>query len=76
MDKNIEILDEEIIYENKSFRKLKRWIKGIHPELGIIVRGYTGFETLIEKEVIIPMKKYEVIEEVPPIHDKLTKIET
>lgn len=51
---NIEILDEQIIYQNGSYRRIKRWIKGVHPELGIIIFGLTGLETFIEKDVIVP----------------------
>jgi hypothetical protein len=56
----LEILDEQIVHQNNSFVKVKRWIKGRHPEMGKITWGYTGFETIVEKDVIKPSGFFEV----------------
>lgn len=59
----VEILDEEILYEQGSFRRVKRYLKGSHPELGKLVRGLTGWETLVEVDVVVPMGIFEVHEQ-------------
>lgn len=66
-EKKVEILGEEILSQNGSFRRVRRWVRGIHPELGVIVQGYTGWETMIEADVIKPMGVFHVIPEVLPI---------
>lgn len=73
MGNKVEILDEEVVYKNNNFYSIKRWIKGVHPELGTIVRGYTGWETLIEIDVIRPTMKYQVIPEVPTTPEESTE---
>lgn len=56
----MEILDEETVSQSGCFRRVRRWLKGIHPELGIIVRGFTGWETLQEISVVKAMQTFEV----------------
>lgn len=58
----MDVLDQEIIYQNRSFLRVRRWIRGIYPELGKIIIGLTGWETVVEKDVIIPQQKFNVIE--------------
>ena len=57
----IEILDEVVDYRNGPFCHIRRWLQGAHPELGTLVWGYTGLETLVEKDVIRPLHHFEVI---------------
>ena len=59
---NIEVLNEEIVSRNGSFLRIKRWLKGVHPQLGTIVNGLTGLETLVEKDVIRPLHTFHVQE--------------
>lgn len=42
----IEILHEQLISQNKSLRRVKRWLKGNHPGLGTLIWGLTGMETV------------------------------
>jgi hypothetical protein len=56
----LEILDEQVIYRNNNFIRVKRWIKGRHPELGKIIWGHTGVETLVETDLIIPTQTFFV----------------
>lgn len=58
---NIEILDEHIIYQNGPYKRIKRWIKGVHPQLGVVIKGLTGWETMVEKDVIKPLHKFQVV---------------
>jgi hypothetical protein len=61
MDKVVEILGEKVISQSGSYRRVQRWLRGIHPELGTIVRGYTGWETLQEVDVIKPIGTFYVM---------------
>ncbi len=58
----IEILDEHVIHRNNSYCRVRQWLRGVHPELGVIVKGWTGLETLVEKDVIRPMKTFMVVD--------------
>jgi hypothetical protein len=61
MDSNgLDILDEQVIHKNNSFVRVRRWLRGRHPELGKIIWGYTGFETIVETDVIRPSGFFEV----------------
>lgn len=62
MEKMIEIVGEEVIHQQNSFRRVRRWIKGWHPELGLLTFGYTGPETVMEVDLIRPMGTYIVTE--------------
>ncbi len=59
----MEILSEQIVYQKGSYRRIRRWLRGIHIELGVIVHGITGLETLVEIDVIVPIKIYLVLPE-------------
>lgn len=50
----IEMLDEWIVHQSGAFCSIKRWLKGAHPQYGTIVWGLTGWETLVELDVIRP----------------------
>lgn len=54
-------LDRKVIIENKGFRLVRYWFKGIHAS-GRVVKGYTGWETVFEKEVIIAKYRFTVAE--------------
>ncbi len=58
----IEILDEHVLYQNGSFKRIKRWLRGIHPELGVLHLGLTGWETVQVADVLVPMTIFTVAE--------------
>jgi hypothetical protein len=62
MEKQLEIVGEEVIYTSPTgtFRKVRTWVKGWHRELGQLVWGITGQETMIEKDCIRAMGTVEV----------------
>ena len=62
MEKRIEIVGEQVLYQNGSFRRVRRWIRGWHPELGQLMMGFTGPETVMEVDSIRPMGTYYVQE--------------
>jgi hypothetical protein len=59
---NIEVLGEEVVYRSGSFMRIKRWLRGVHPKLGTIVHGVSGWETLVEKDVIKPLHTFYIHE--------------
>jgi len=61
----VEILDEEIISRRGCFKRVRRWVKGAHPSLGVIIKGFTGLETVIEQNVIVPMGRFYVMDNPP-----------
>src|SRR5262252_6701035 len=59
----IELLDERIIAKHGSFVRVKRWLRGAHPHLGVInPKGWTGVETVVEVDVIKALDTFEVRE--------------
>lgn len=57
---DIEILDEHVIHQSGSFKRVKRWLRGWHPKLGVLHFGYSGQETIQEVDVITPMVVFTV----------------
>ena len=51
-----EVLDEQVILEHGHFQRVRRWWRGIHPDKGVVVQGWTGWETVEEKDRILPMR--------------------
>ena len=62
MEGEIIILGSQIIYEGQGIRRIKRWIKNAHPNLGIITKGYSGWETLVEIQIVKDLKHFVVHE--------------
>ena len=60
----IEILDEHVLHQSGCFKRVKRWLRGIHPTLGVLARsGITGeWETVQEVDVIMAMQTFTVEE--------------
>ena len=40
-----ELVGEEVVYQSGSYRKVRRYWRGIHPALGVIVRGWSGWDS-------------------------------
>lgn len=62
MQQDIEILSEEVLHQQGCYRRVRRWLRGRHPELGTLVLGWTGWETMQEVDVIKPMGVFTVID--------------
>jgi len=58
-DTELELLDEKIIFQRGSYKKVQRWYKGSHP-IGVIIKGLTGWETVVEQDVFVPMNTFHV----------------
>jgi hypothetical protein len=55
-----DLLDEKVISQQGRKKRIQRWWRGIHPDKGVIVQGYTGWETLEEKDLIVPVQTFTV----------------
>jgi hypothetical protein len=58
-DTELELLDEQIVYQRGCYKRVKRWFKGSHP-IGVVIKGFTGLETVVEQDVIVPMGTFQV----------------
>jgi len=58
----IKILDTRILHRNGSFTRVRRWLQGVHPSRGTIIKGWTGWETVEEVDVLKPMRTFRVEE--------------
>jgi hypothetical protein len=70
-----ELLDEKVIARRGRFRRSKRWWRGIHPDKGTITKGWTGWETVEEKDHIVPARTF-LVRERPVIPTKKGITET
>lgn len=57
----MEMLDEQIIYRNGPFMRVKQWFRGPFPEKGTLTFGFTGLETIVEKTVIRPLYSFQCL---------------
>jgi hypothetical protein len=49
--KKKDVLDEKVLFETPAYKRIRRWLKGIHPGRGQVFYGYTGWETIEETDV-------------------------
>lgn len=57
------VLSEEIIKDYGSYKRVRRYLKGWYPERGKLCFGWSGKETIEEKDVIMPIKTFMVEDE-------------
>jgi len=50
----MQVLNRETISTHGQFVLIREYVAGRHPELGKIHFGYTGWETVIEREALVP----------------------
>ncbi len=56
----LELLDEKVICRRGPIKRVRRWFRGAHPGIGAIIKGFTGLETVVEQDVIVPSYKFQV----------------
>ena len=56
-----DLLDEQILKKRGPFQRIRRWWRGIHPGKGTIVQGWTGWETVEEKDRFLPARIVGVV---------------
>jgi hypothetical protein len=52
------LLDEKVIAQRGCLQRIRRWWAGIHPDKGVITKGWTGLETVEEKDRIVPIRTF------------------
>lgn len=55
-----ELLDEKVIARRGPFQRIKRWWRGIDPGRGLVTKGSTGWETVEERDRIVPSHTFAV----------------
>ena len=59
-----EKIGEKVIYQQGTYRKVQRWYKGWHPDIGVLTHGHSGEET-VTVEDIVSARPY-LVKESPP----------
>ena len=49
---NIEVRHRAIDYDSETYRRETVWIEGHHPHLGKPIQGWSGGETIVQREII------------------------
>lgn len=58
-----EIISEQILQEQGSFKRVRRWLSGHHPQEGVLTFGWQGEpQTVQDVEIITPVKTITVYE--------------
>ena len=55
-----ELLDEQVICQSGSWQRVRRWWRGIHPEIGTITMGWSGWETVEERDRVRAVHTFQV----------------
>ena len=56
MRERLPIVGEVVLHEHGSFRRIRQYIAGWHPDLGVLHFGWSGRETIVERDVISPVR--------------------
>ena len=64
LGKELKLLSEEILEKYGSFERVRQYWKDWHPEIpnAVLIFGLTGKETMVEKDVIRPVRTFVVYE--------------
>jgi hypothetical protein len=57
------IVGEVILHQHGCFRRVRQYLAGWHAELGALHFGWSGPETIVERDIILPAR---VLYAVPP----------
>lgn len=60
MHHEIKILGEIIVFQSKCWKRVRRYLQGVHPSRGSIVCGLSGLETLEEIDIFVPLHNFQV----------------
>lgn len=55
-----EVLGEIVLFQQGTFSRVRRYLRGWHPEAGTLHSGWQGPETIAEKDVIKPLGVFQV----------------
>ena len=60
-----ELLDEQVICQSGSWQRVRRWWRGVHPAIGTITMGWSGWETVEECDRVRALHTFQVRAEQP-----------
>lgn len=63
------ILSEEILAQQGSYKRVRRFLSGHHPERGKLTEGWSGPETIEETDAIVPVAVITVLPDNEVIFD-------
>jgi hypothetical protein len=69
MHERFQVLGEEVLHEQGSFRRLRQYIAGWHPHLGALHFGWSGQETIVERDVILAARAVRTATQDGDAHD-------
>ena len=56
----MQILSEIVIRDHGTYRRVRQYLPGHHPQLGLLTSGWSGAETVVERDVIVPVRRIVV----------------
>jgi len=57
---NERVLCQETLHERDSFRRVRQYLQGHHPKLGKLHDGWSGPETIVERDVVKAVGRFYV----------------
>jgi hypothetical protein len=57
-----EVVGSQVLIERGGLRCIRYWLHGWHPLIGKIIWGLTGQETIVDQDVIVPLRRISVRE--------------
>ena len=61
----MELVGEVVIHQTNAVKRVRQYYKGAYPDKGIIVKGLSGIETMVETEIIKSLRKFNVFDITP-----------
>ena len=69
MRERLPIVGEEILHEHGCYKRIRQYLSGWHPHLGVLHFGWSGRETIVERDVISPVHFVQLNIVGPAPHD-------
>lgn len=63
----MEILGEVVVSQSGGIKRVRKYLRGVHPDKGIIIKGFTGLETMVEIDIIERLQKFVVFDMTPSL---------
>ncbi len=55
-----EVLDEQVLYQQGAYKRVRQYLRGWYPKLGVLHMGWQGQETIVERDVITASVRFRV----------------
>lgn len=57
----VPVVGEVVLNQDGTFRRIRQYLAGWHPERGVLHFGWSGRETIVERDVISPIHPVHVV---------------